>query len=168
MRMRTGPRMVCGAGLRILSGVLRPRDALRQGSLSGIGHHRTHENPYPMSCAHRHLFDSRLSLHFSLLRSCTTTTTSHANTPKCPCLWHSMHLTRSISLLHSLYCIYITALAIEGFGVKPVIPEHRGRSAFGSTSSLTVRNTRDTVSGLCQNQGSDSSESLALNAPQAR
>jgi len=70
----------------------------------------------------------------------------------------------------SRYCILylcIIALAIEGFGVKPVNIVDAVRSDLLAHFVRDIQpGTRDTVSGLCQNQGSNSPESLALSAPQ--
>jgi hypothetical protein len=45
---------------------------------------------------------------------------------------YSIYAPHTVYLLHSLYCICIIALAIGGLELNQNIPEHRGRSAFGS------------------------------------
>ena len=90
--MRMGLRTVCGANLRSLSGVLRPRDTIDREAAS-VASVFAGRMTTAMSCAHRHL--SRLSLHFILIASFMHhyyLLRHTTNTPKYPCLWRFMHL----------------------------------------------------------------------------
>jgi hypothetical protein len=76
-----------------------------------------------MSCAHHHLFCLSL-LHSHCFFVHVLQLRHTANTPKCPCLWHFMHLPHKVYLAATAFFVLylIITLAIEGLGVKPDYP----------------------------------------------
>lgn len=120
--MRMGLRTVCGANLRSLSGVLRPRDTLDREAAS-VASVFAGRMTTAMSCAHRHL--SMLSLHFILIASFMHhyyLLRHTTNTHKYPCPWHFMHL--KVYLASAFFVLPLLRIDCRG---NLTIPENRRR-----------------------------------------